>query len=394
MFLSPLLGGSATLVTLPGTIELLMLTAGGILPRQQASLEMSPLKKLAIVIPAHNEAGSIEQCVKSILEADKPAAIVKVLVVADNCTDNTSILALSAGAEVLERTDNSRRGKGFALEFAFGGLLKDPDVDAILVVDADTIVEQNFLTECEKSLRSGADGVQSRYLVKNPEGSDRARLMNTALLAFNVLRPRGRDRFGFSAGILGNGWGLTRRCLERVPYNAHSVVEDLEYHIRLVREGMRVRFVDSTTVYGEMPSDDDAAATQRSRWEGGRFRMVREQLPSIIKDLAQRRFRSLEPMGELMLLPLAYHVGGLTLTLAIPFLPTQVYAASALGLVAVHVAAAIAVGGGSTDDLKALLKAPGYILWKTRMLKNIFAASKKDQDWVRTGREHDNAGSY
>ena len=68
--------------------------------------------------------------------------------------------------------------------------------------------------------------------------------MNIALLAFNVMRPRGRDRLALSCGILGNGFALRRETIEAVPYEAGSVVEDLEYHLRLVRAGKKVQFAD------------------------------------------------------------------------------------------------------------------------------------------------------
>lgn len=387
MLFPSILGTAAALTTLPGTSELFWLTLGGILPTRRRGSAARPIRKIAIVVPAHDEKETIAECVESLLSVEPPEAEFEVVVIADNCTDNTAELATGAGATVWERNDPKRRGKGFALEFAFGRLLQDPKVDAILVVDADTVVLPNFVRACEETFAGGADALQCRYLVKNPNDSQRARLMNVALLAFNVLRPRGRDRLGLSVGILGNGWGLSRDCVERVPYTAHSVVEDLEYHIRLVREGLRVRFVDDTTVYGDMPSDTGAASTQRARWEGGRFRMVREQIPGLLKDVLSGRLRSIEPAAELLLFPLAYHVGGLALTLFIPFPPTQLYALSGLGVVAAHITAALVVGGGTKEDIKALLGAPAYILWKAGLLKKIFGASRKEQDWVRTSRE-------
>lgn len=387
MMILSLLGSVAGLATVPGTVELSLLTAGAILPSRSPHVATRRVRKIAVVIPAHNEKESISACVASLTNVEPPDSEYQVVVIADNCTDNTAELAAKAGATVWERSDAANRGKGYALELAFGKLLEDPLVDAALVVDADTVVHPNFVRACETMFSSGADAVQCRYLVKNPEESQRARLMNTALLAFNVLRPRGRDRFGLSVGILGNGWGLSRDTLERVPYNAHSVVEDLEYHIRLVREGLRVRFVDDTTVYGEMPSDSAAASTQRSRWEGGRFRMIREQVPGLVLDVLSGRLRSIEPAAELLLLPLAYHVGALVVTLMVPFPPTQLYALTGLGVVAGHIGAALMVGGGTREDLKALIGAPGYVLWKAGLLRTIFGASRKDQDWVRTARE-------
>ena len=131
--------------------------------------------------------------------------------------------------------------------------------------------------------------VDGTVYVRNADESTRTRLMNVALMAFNVLRPRGRSRFGMSAGILGNGFGLSRACLERVPYTARSVVEDLEHHLELVKDGMRVEFVDDTWVKADFPVGERGADTQRARWEGGRFRMVREHAPRLLGEIVRGR---------------------------------------------------------------------------------------------------------
>ena len=94
--------------------------------------------------------------------------------------------------------------------------------------------------------------------------------MSFAFVAFNVVRARGRARLGLSAGIFGNGFGLHREVIQEVPFNANSVVEDLEYHLNLVRAGIRVEFLNSASVLGEIPVGGRGAATQRSRWEGGK----------------------------------------------------------------------------------------------------------------------------
>jgi len=149
--------------------------------------------------------------------------------------------------------------------------------DAFLVVDADSRVAPNFIAEMAAALEAGAGAVQCRYLVANPGASLRTRLMNVALLAFNVLRPRGRDRWGLSAGILGNGFGLAARTLETAPYRATSVVEDLEYHLSLVGAGIDVRFVDRTAVYGDMPAEGKGVRTQRARGPAPHDRLDRPE---------------------------------------------------------------------------------------------------------------------
>jgi len=192
--LGALLSSGLALLTLLGTLELLFLTVSGALParRAQPSTSPQPLQHLAVVIPAHNEAADIAACVNSLQACEKPTCPLSLVVVADNCSDDTAAQAAAAGARVLVRQHDTLRGKGYALDHAFNQLLAE-GVDAVLIVDADTAAATDFLTACETAFIDGAAALQCRYTVKNPDDSLRTRLMHVALLAFNVLRPRGRE---------------------------------------------------------------------------------------------------------------------------------------------------------------------------------------------------------
>jgi cellulose synthase/poly-beta-1,6-N-acetylglucosamine synthase-like glycosyltransferase len=379
------------LLSIPGTIELALLTFCGVLPaRKTVRLGRAPLvsmRKLAAVIPAHNESLNIANSVQSLARCVRPGTLAEfeIVVIADNCTDDTEEVAQAAGARVITRIDESRRGKGFALHYGFERLLAE-GFEALLVVDADTVVETNLLVEAVRLLEGGADGVQTRYGVLNPGASIRTRLMNTALMAFNVLRPRGRERLGVSVGILGNGFALTSATLAAVPYDAHSVVEDLEYGLRIVESGRRIAFADGTTVRGMMPSGGRGVETQRARWEGGRFRMIAQNAPELIRQVLDGRLELAEPLLELLLLPLAFHVMLLTATVLISFAPARIYAVIAFMLLVFHICAGIVVGGGNWRDFAALLAAPGYVLWKVTMLSKILKSASLDTTWVRTER--------
>lgn len=373
------------LLALPGTVELLLLTVGGLLPARGPRPGARFGGRLAVVVPAHDEAEGIAACVASVRSAAAALTGVEVVVVADNCSDDTAARADAAGARVLERVDPVRRGKGYALSFAFDTLLGE-GVDAVVVVDADSLVAPGALVELSAWLADGAAAVQARYGVANPGAGLRPRLMGVALMAFNVLRPRGRARWGLSAGILGNGFALTAATLRAVPYDAHSVVEDLEYHLRLVRSGRRVAFADRATVLATMPIGGRGVRTQRARWEGGRLRMIRETGPGLLAAVAAGSWRLLEPLLELLLLPLAWHVLLLVLALALPWAPGRLCAAAGLLVVALHVLAGIAVGGGGWRDLAALAAAPFYVAWKVALMPAIARASRRDSDWVRTER--------
>ena len=341
-----------------------------------------------VVVPAHNEELNIARTVASLLNADAAGLQLTVVVVADNCADTTAENAARAGARVLVRQNAALRGKGYALDFAFQALLAE-NPDFFVVVDADSEVSANFLTAIAAAFREGAHATQCRYVVRNSGDSVRTRLMNVALYAFNVLRPRGRDRLGLSAGIYGNGFALSASTLRAVPYTAASVVEDLEYHLALVRSGRRVRFVDAANVFGDMPIAGPGVKTQRARWEGGRLRMLVEKSPVLLGEVLAGRFRLAEPLLDLLLLPLAFHVTLLLLALVAPSTLVRATATLGLGIVGLHLIGAIVIGGGTLKDVAVLLAAPFYIVWKLLLIPKLIATSRAGAGWVRTERKEE-----
>jgi cellulose synthase/poly-beta-1,6-N-acetylglucosamine synthase-like glycosyltransferase len=394
-------GVSLILITLPGNIELALLTFAALLPGNRseaerdadedqtraANLERRQIRRLAIVIPAHNEAAMITRCVQSLTQCERPSTAIEtsIVVVADNCSDATAELASKSGARVIERRDLVRRGKGFVLEFAFERLLEE-GFDAVLVIDADSVVETNLLKEVVRLLNCGADGVQVRYLPLNSDNAPRTRLRNVALSAFNVLRPLGRSRLGLSCGIMGNGFALRRATLELVPYSAYSIVEDVEYHTRLVQAGFKIEFANRTTVRAEMPTNGEAALTQRVRWEGGRLRMIAQKVPELARETFFGNLRLLEPLLDLLLLPLAIHVLILAGTAVAPFATIRMYAALALALVAGHASLGIIMAGGTLSDFGAILAVPAYVAWKIAIIPATLRSARPGTEWIRTER--------
>lgn len=374
-------------LTFPGSLHLAVLTLAGLLPARRPA---KPLLagRIALIVPAHNEAGVIGQTLSNLLPLAQRDGAAAVVVIADNCRDATADLARTAGARVIERHDSTHRGKGHALHHAFTQLLKE-DFAAFVVIDADTSADDGFLREVRASLGE-APAAQARYTVRNGDASPRTRLAELALAGFNVLRPRGRDRLGLSVGILGNGFALRRETLEQVPYTAASVVEDLEYHLRLVQAGLRVAFIDNACVRGDMPTGAEGARTQRARWEGGRLRLLREHSPTLAGQVLSGQGRLLEPLADLLLMPLAYHVLILGIALLLAVAADARYLAmlalAGLSIVALHLLAAVRVAHLPWSRLFLVARIPGYLLWKLSMLAGTFAGAGRNSAWVRTNR--------
>ena len=361
------------LFTLPLVIELLLLTAASLLFHAENVTAPAATLRIAVAVAAHNEEQLIARTVTSILAAQPH----RLLVIAHNSTDATARIAAESGAEVAPLAGPG--GKGHALVHAFTQL--SDSADAILVLDADTTIATDLIARCAAAL-THADAVQCRYEAAETPGA-RSQLAALAFRAINVIRPRGRERLGLSCGVLGNGFAFRTSVLDRVPYNAHSIVEDLEFHLALVEAGLRVRYLDHARLSGEIAG----SRSQHARWEGGRLQMARAHLPTLLSQILRGRLRLIEPALDLATLPIAPAVFLLLATVLLPVAPLHVYALFALLVIAAHVAAAIAISPHPGAVLFALTQAPMYILRRlTGTASTLRNASGKAQ-WTRAERD-------
>jgi cellulose synthase/poly-beta-1,6-N-acetylglucosamine synthase-like glycosyltransferase len=378
-------------LTLPGTVELALLALGAFLPdrataRSQTSASDGKRVRLAIIVPVYNEELGLRRTLRSVMACDDAPDSRDIIVMACNTTDRSVSIARALGCTTLERKDPARRGKGYGLDFAFRQLAH-AGFDAYLVLDADTTVERNFVREFRRLFERGAAAGQCILRVANPGANTRTRLMNIAFLAFTFLRPLARQRLGLSVGIFGNGFGVRAHVIRKVPYNCYCIAEDLEYHTRLVRAGYRVEFLSTTSVSTEMCTTGAQATPQRQRWEGGRLRVLIEEAPALIREsTVGGRLDLLEPLLDLLLLPLAYHLLCLLALLLIASGAALIYAVFATMLLGTHVLQAMVAGGAGAAEWKALLMVPVYIGWKLLSLGGVIKSAAKFTPWRRTPR--------
>ena len=358
----------------------------GLRPRQRMRFD--------VIVPAHNEALAIAGVIANLRLLDWRADSWRIVVVADNCTDATAALARAAGANVLERHDTQHRGKGHALAFAFDASRELGWADAVVVVDADTEVSSNLLHAFSARLQIGAHAVQAHYGVRNAQASWRTRLMAIAMAAFHRVRSRGRERLALSCGIRGNGWCVTHDLLRRVPYRAFSLTEDIEYGIDLGLADERVHYADEAHVDATMVSGARAAATQRQRWESGRWQLIRSRTLPLLRATATRRGGRvcLDLAVDLLVLPLTYIAANVVAligasALAMLWWPQfiaelVVGLACALGLT-LYVLRGWQLSGVGWRGLVDLARAPFFVVWKLAVMWRTRAST----EWVRTERE-------
>lgn len=381
--------GAAPFVVFCGYLFALTLLSGR---RKAPAFIAAPRERFDVVVPAHNEEAGIARTVKNLLALDYPRELFRVRVIADNCGDATAERARAVGAGVLERFDSERRGKGYALSFAFERSLREGFADAVVVVDADTVVSTNLLHAFAARLRTGALAIQAEYGVQNPEQSWRTELMRIAFALFHQVRSLGREKLGLSCGLRGNGMCFARRLLEEQPHRAFSIVEDVEYGVQIGRAGHRVHFAQEAQVLGEMVAGERASRSQRQRWEDGRRALVKQLVPSLAKDAVRRRSALLADLAmDLVVPPLAQLGLGVALgALAAGWLALagQPWAllpwAVCVGFLAAYVVRGWQLSGSGWRGASALARAPFYLAWKVGLR---LRGERRGQQWVRTVRE-------
>lgn len=361
--------------------------------RLQPPPQSAPHRRFRFVVPAHNESAGIAATVKSLLQVDYEPSLFDVVVVADNCQDDTAERARAAGAIVLERKDEERRGKGYALHLAFSSL--PPDVDAVVVVDADTLISPNLLRSFAARRDLGAAAVQADYAVRNPNASWRTRLIAIAFGAFHIVRSRARERLRLSCGLRGNGMCFSAELLAKIPHEAYSIVEDVEYGLRLGEAGYRVFYADEAHVYGEMVSTASAATSQRRRWEEGRKQLVRRNAARLLRAGIARSDRVLFDLGlDLIIPPLSriavLSVLGASCAAALSAWSGRIALASApftfcLAAIVLYVLRGWALSGTGARGLIDLCLAPAYVVWKASL--KLRRPTRPTSSWVRTKRE-------
>jgi cellulose synthase/poly-beta-1,6-N-acetylglucosamine synthase-like glycosyltransferase len=419
--MSTIAGIITLLITVPICVWsgylLFILISAATAPKRKWTItpRVSPLGA-TIVIPAHNEEDVIAATLQS-LAALQPR--LPVVVIADNCTDSTAQLARDAGVSVIERQNKDERGKGFALAFAFDTLMHGvgnanvvlgAGADAYIVVDADTQVQPDFAVRLLAELPDDPSvpaAVQGRYGVMNGEDGWRAALMSAAFDLVNHVRLLAIDHAGGCLGLKGNGMAFTRGCLDLYPMTGRSVTEDLDYAMDLMQHGgIRVQYAPHAFVCAQMPVTGDQARSQRQRWEGGRYRVVRSRAPQLLKALISTRdLRFLSAMFELLQPPLAEQVAGciglsslaiLCVLLGSPFAGIAMMTAGfSVVSVLMYVFFGLGLAGAKKETFKALAFAPIYIVWKLVLYAIGLVSGRRsgqadtggaDAEWVRTSR--------
>jgi cellulose synthase/poly-beta-1,6-N-acetylglucosamine synthase-like glycosyltransferase len=363
------------------------------LARRPPAPTSAPVPRMAVVVPAHDEAGQIAATVRGLRAELGPGD--RLLVVADNCQDDTAALAANAGAEVIERNHAAERGKGFAISFAVAHLAKDPP-DVVVLVDADCVVATGRLSTLAQAARHGGTAVQADYVLAAPAGARGLHSVNAfAILVRNRVRPLGLDRVAHACQLTGSGMAFPWPVLAQAPAMRGNLVEDMALGLELALQGRAPRLCPAVRVSSDLPAGGQAGLRQRRRWEHGQLHTMASYVPRLLVGFLRRPDRALLGLAlDLLVPPLALLVmiqaalllvtgaaAGWQLSTAVPFALAVASFTSVLAAIAV----AWLGFGRQTLALTTALQIPFYVLWKVGLYAKLLV-SGKHKAWERTER--------
>lgn len=374
---------------------LLAVVAMAARPRKNAS-QAGAFNSFAIVIPAHNEEDAIGDTLRSCLALDYPKDKYTVYCIADNCTDSTASVARQMGAVSLERHDLNNRGKGFALEWAFERILPKGH-DAVMVLDADCTIDSSALRIFDRYLKGGADVLQASYVTSNPDESPISYASAVGNVVENVLFYAPKSALGLAVFLRGTGMVFKSPVLKNIPWSAHSIAEDVEYGVRLLEEGYKIRFIDEVRVLSKFPATAAQLKVQRERWAGGNLKLGRlNALRLFFKGIVCGRldlmdagwtFLALSRPIALLMSVVAFAFAGASLLLSPDALSSLIFASSSAVLLiqAAYFMLGIVILGISWQRAYLLLKAPAVVAGLAIVaLRGVFGVG--GDVWVRTPR--------
>lgn len=352
------------------------------------------LPRLLFLIPAHDEETLIGRAVRSLLGQSYPEERRTVVVVADNCSDRTASLARGAGATVLERRSDTRRGKHHAIGWALERLPLDEHA-AVVIVDADTIVEPDFALQLARRAPLENALVQARVGASNEEESWLTRLAAVLTRSRWDLALPLKERAGLNCPLTGDGTLLGTEILRRHGWRIRTITEGWELYARYTLAGLETRYEPRARLYAQEARSLDQSRSQRERWTAGRLAVLRTYLRDILTSPEIGLHQKIDLVAELSSVGpvmrgflglfgvvLGLGTGGLlgwilAVLFLSPLLQTLLYAG-----------VSVVRHPEPASMLQAFLRLPMYVAWRVGVGLRTFFLSGRDR-WVRTERHEE-----
>lgn len=347
---------------------------------------------LAVLVPAYDESAGIRSTIEDIRKQLRPCD--RLIVVADNCADDTADESRAAGAEVVERNESAKRGKGFALDWGIRHLEHDPR-EIVIVVDADCRLANHALRNLAHTCATMNRPVQASYLMRTPAGSQvNYQVAEFAWRVKNWLRPVGLHALNLPSQLTGTGMAFPWKIVRTANLANTQIVEDMKLGLDLTLAGHPPVFCPSALVTSEFAKSAKGSGTQRKRWEQGHLALIFNFSPRLFAAAVARRDPKLlaitldltvPPLSLLGLLVFSAFLISLCFTIFEQSFAPVIITGAALFVLATATFIAWLKCGRDIVPARSLLLIPSYTFRKLKLYAQL-ALGRIDSQWTRTER--------
>ena len=254
--------------------------------RKKDSIVSDKYSHFTILIPARNEEEVIKDAIQSFKRQKYPKDNYEIVVVINNTTDNTLSVCNVEGVRCI-LCERKIKNKGDALKEAFDRLKKEK-TDAYIIMDADNVVNDEFLGEMNKSLNEGTLVAKSSMDIKAKENTWVSSSYAIYFFIQSILYSIPRNNIGASCAINGTGIMIKKEVIDKYGFNVRTITEDLEFMTLCALNNIKIKFVEGAICYAEHPSDFKVSMIQRRRWTKGIYEGFIIYFNSIIKNMIKR----------------------------------------------------------------------------------------------------------
>lgn len=257
----------------------------------------SNFHKYAVIIAARNEELVIGQLINSIKKQNYPKELVDIFVIADNCTDQTALVAEQSGAIVRERFNKEKVGKGYALDYMIKIIQTEfayKKYDGYFIFDADNLLDKNYINEMNNTFSQGYRVITSYRNSKNYGQNwisagyalwflHEAEYLNLPRMTINASCAVSGTGFLVEAELIRNNGGWVH----------HLLTEDIEFSVSQIIKGEKIGYNSHAVFYDEQPVKFKQSWNQRLRWAKGFYQVFSKYGKTLISNIIkgkQNRF--------------------------------------------------------------------------------------------------------